>query len=253
MMVELIASFALVGTCMGSFVAAMAWRLPRSISAWGRSTCVDCGHVLGVADLVPVLSWLLSRGHCRYCGAVVSRRYPLVEMTSALFWTLCALMFPNPLEAVTVALLGSSLLYLSLVDIDWHYLPDGGVLLVAVLGMVRLHDVADPWLHFLGAALMGGIALSVRFAVSRWLGREALGLGDVKLMTAAALWLGVEGLSGFLFLSGAFGIVQHWLARRMGEALDVRELPFGPALSLAVAALVVLAPVVNGGYFLSRN
>lgn len=248
MMVERIASFALVGVCMGSFVAAMAWRLPRSISVWGRSTCVDCGHVLGLVDLVPIFSWLLSRGRCRYCGAAVSRRYPLVEMTLALFWTLCALVFPNSLEAVTVALLGSSLLYLSLVDIDWHYLPDGGVLLVAVLGVVRLYDVAGPWLHFLGAALMGVTALSVRFAVSRWLGREALGLGDVKLMTAAALWVGVEGLSGFLFLSGAFGLVQHWLTHRMGGAFEIREMPFGPALSLAVVVLVTLVPFLDDGY-----
>lgn len=248
---EMVAYFALVGACMGSFVAAMAWRLPRSISVWGRSTCVDCGHVLGVADLVPFLSWLWSRGRCRYCGVAVSRRYPLVEMTSALFWAMCASLFPHPLEAASVALLGSSLLYLSLVDIDWYYLPDGGVLLVAALGMARLYYVADPWLHFIGAALMGGGALSVRFAVSRLLGREALGLGDVKLMTASALWLGVDGLSDFLFLSGVVGIVQHWLARRMGKALEARELPFGPALSLAVVILIVLAPIVSGEYLLS--
>lgn len=248
MMDELVACFALVGACMGSFVAAMSWRLPRSIPAWGRSTCVDCGHVLAVADLVPVLSWLWSRGRCRHCGAAVSRRYPLAEMASALFWALCALLFLDPVEAVTVALLGSCLLYLSLVDADWHYLPDGGVLLVAALGLVRLCTIADPWLHLLGALLMGGLALSVRFAVSRWVGREALGLGDVKLMAAAGLWVGGGGLPSFLFLSGAFGILQHWLTRPVAESA---ELPFGPALSLAMLVLVVLAGVAGDIYFLS--
>jgi leader peptidase (prepilin peptidase)/N-methyltransferase len=244
-MVELVACFALVGACAGSFVAAMAWRLPRSISAWGRSACVDCGHVLDVTDLVPVLSWLWSRGHCRYCGTAVSRRYPLVEMASTLFWALCALLFLNPVEAVTVALLGSCLLYLSLVDADWQYLPDGGVLLVAALGVVRLYGVVDPWLHVLGAVLIGGVALSVRFAVSRWLGRESLGLGDVKLMVAAGLWVGVGGLPGLLFLSGTFGITQHWLVRRAGEPVEGPELPFGPALSLATVTIVILGSAGN--------
>ena len=60
---------ALLGACMGSFLNCMAWRVVHGESVLrGRSHCDACGHVLGARDLVPVVSYLVSGGKCRYCG-----------------------------------------------------------------------------------------------------------------------------------------------------------------------------------------
>lgn len=77
--------FFVVGTCLGSFATALMYRLPRKLD-WvrDRSRCTSCNHVLGVRDLVPVLSWLLSKGKCRHCGASVSMRYPVTEIAAGL-------------------------------------------------------------------------------------------------------------------------------------------------------------------------
>jgi hypothetical protein len=66
---------------MGSAVSALAWRLPRHRS-WvrDRSACPGCGATLGPADLVPLLSFVLSRGKCRHCGRPIGWRYPLTEL-----------------------------------------------------------------------------------------------------------------------------------------------------------------------------
>lgn len=73
--------FFVVGLCVGSFVTALAYRLPRGenwVSA--RSRCTACNHALGAVDLVPVLSWVFLRGRCRHCGTRISARYPAIEL-----------------------------------------------------------------------------------------------------------------------------------------------------------------------------
>lgn len=232
--------FAVTGLCAGSFVAAAAWRVPRSLSLWGRSACPECCHVLGAGELVPVVSWLWQRGRCRHCGAAIRARYPLVEGLTGLHWALCALLILDPSHALIIALLGSCLLFLALVDLDWRYLPDGVVLLVAMLAMARWPlGLADPWQSLAGMLLTGALALSVRAGVGRWLGREALGWGDVKLMAAAGLWLGIGSMPAFLFLSGLAGILHLGLARLVAGQDTDPELPFGVALSVALMILVL--------------
>lgn len=233
--------FTLLGACFGSFIAAMAWRLPRGVTVWGRSACPACGHVLGVVDLLPVLSFLLSRGRCRHCGDRVATLYPLVEVATALLWLACALWFADPVAALLVAWLGTALLFLALVDAQWHYLPDSGVALAGLAGLLWLgwQDVPSLWAdHLAAAGLYGGLALALRWLVSRWKGREALGLGDVKLMAVAGVWLGLTGLPTFLILSGAIGIIHLLAARHSSRMIAGDEIAFGPALCLALFLLV---------------
>ena len=72
---------AMLGAIAGSFLNCAAWRIVRGESfVRGRSRCPSCGHILGVTELIPVVSWVLSRGRCRYCGEKVSVRYPLTEL-----------------------------------------------------------------------------------------------------------------------------------------------------------------------------
>lgn len=73
--------FFCLGACLGSFITALMHRLPRRLN-WttDRSRCPECGHVLGIVDLVPILSWVFLRGRCRYCATRISKRYPLIEI-----------------------------------------------------------------------------------------------------------------------------------------------------------------------------
>lgn len=74
-----------VGLLLGSFSTMLSYRLPRRESiVWPRSHCSRCKSVLGVRDLVPLVSWLLLRGQCRHCGGAISARYPIIEATTAL-------------------------------------------------------------------------------------------------------------------------------------------------------------------------
>ncbi len=91
-----------VGAILGSFVNALAYRLPRGISIVApRSSCPSCQTTLRARELVPLLSWLISRGRCAHCGAAIGRRYLYVELAMAvtsaaifaLFWSQAPVLF----------------------------------------------------------------------------------------------------------------------------------------------------------------
>lgn len=229
----------LLGLTLGSFVAAAAWRLPQGISLWGRSACPSCGTVLGVRDLVPVLSWLASRGRCRHCGARVSPRYPFIELCTGALWLGCLYVLPDPAEAFTLASLGTVLLLSSLIDLEHRYLPDELTAIAALLaGAPLVLGILEPLAALTGALLFGGLSWGLRAVVSWRVGREAMGLGDVKLMAMAGLWLGPGLLAPFLLLAGVGGLV-FALAKRLGGD-TAPEVPFGPALVLSLMVLLLL-------------
>src|SRR5438874_1649551 len=68
---------------VGSFLGVVTDRveIPRTI-LWGRSACPHCRAVLAPRDLVPVVSWALSRGCCRHCGKPLGLFYPAIELTA---------------------------------------------------------------------------------------------------------------------------------------------------------------------------
>jgi Type II secretory pathway, prepilin signal peptidase PulO and related peptidases len=83
----ILALTALLGLVAGSFLNCLAWRLSHGESVLkGRSHCARCGHTLGAGDLIPVVSYLMLKGRCRWCGEKISPRYPLTELSSMLIF-----------------------------------------------------------------------------------------------------------------------------------------------------------------------
>lgn len=231
---------ALVGACVGSFVATLALRAPQGWSGmWlGRSSCPSCRHPLRAADLVPIASWLWQRGRCRYCGAAVGGWYPLVELAAAAVGVLPLALLPLP-EACLAMLLGWWLLALALIDlVDWT-LPDvltlplilAGLLLAAGrerLGLMPLPTLSEA---MLGAALGYASLAALAYLYRRVRQREGLGLGDAKLFAAAGAWLGAVRLPSVLLAAALLGLAMVVLRREPLRAETA--LPFGPALALA--------------------
>lgn len=239
-----------LGAVLGSFCNAWAWRLARDRSiVKGRSACAECGHPLSARDLVPLLSWLLLRGRCRYCGGRISPRYPAVELLSGLYFLSLALRFDplrEPFELLRWAVLGPILLVLSLVDFERYVIPDR--LLVAGAVLFLLLTPVSGGLPALGIGLLGGVSVSVpllalSLLADKLLKKESMGGGDIKLFAMLGLHLGPALTLLLLIVSCLIGIFFGLCSRRAAQAQTQggsRLIPFGPAVC-AGAWLTVLA------------
>lgn len=226
------------GTCWGSFAATLAERWPAGQSiVHPRSRCVGCNRTLGVRDLVPILSYVCSRGRCRTCGARIPGRYPWTEGASGLLGLVAGLCAPWP-EAVWLALLGWQLLLLALLDIEHLWLPDR---LTAPLAATGLAYAVTADSARVADALIGGVAgfasLYILARLYRQLRhRDGLGQGDAKLLGAIGLWTGWQALSIILFGAALLGLLAALFLSSRGRAhLDLQsyKLPFGACMAVS--------------------
>jgi len=240
-----------LGLCLGSFATAMVYRLPRGISliAKKRSACPQCGHDLGVRDLVPLLSWICLKGRCRYCGGFVGWRYPLVELLTLVFCLVFYFMYGFTVLGLCLFALSAVLAAIIGIDFAHQIIPDKLNLAVALLGGLAVLVAAlasfnppqfltEKGLEALGgAALYGFFSLGLRQVFLWVMNKEALGLGDVKFFAAAGIWLGLDATMAawFMFFSGGFGV---FLALFWRKWTGEKVFPFGPALVLAFVAVL---------------
>ena len=226
---------AVLGLCMGSFLNCLAWRIVHGESALkGRSHCDVCGHVRGPRDLVPVVSYLASKGKCRYCGARLSARHLLAELATGITYVLVLLKYDISLQALQWVLYGSVLLLCAFADLEGYIIPDGALILGALVRVAYLAVTRAPgraWADaLLGGFAIGGGLLLVVLAYEKIKKVEAMGGGDLKLLFVTGLDLGLVGNLLCLFAACLLGIVFGLIATK-GE--NETPFPWGPSICAA--------------------
>jgi leader peptidase (prepilin peptidase)/N-methyltransferase len=221
---------------IGSFLGVLILRLPdgRPI-ATGRSACDQCGHRLGVRDLVPILSFLLMHGRCRYCGAAIGAFPVLIEL-AAVGVAAWAAAIMNGTDLWLACLLGWTLLTAGWIDMRTMLLPDVLTLPLLVAGLAATAVVnPDALLDHALAAVLGYLLLfGTAWAYRRLRGRDGIGAGDAKLLAALGAWLGIGSLPVVLLLASCLGLIAAGGAMLFGRRLTAATaIPFGPFLSFA--------------------
>ena len=239
--------FLILSLVIGSFLANLAQRMSLGECVLsGRSRCLFCATKLGVVELIPVFSWIGLRGRCRHCGTGISPFYVIMEILAVLLfiWSLLVL---SPDYLWAGCLLGWSLLALSAIDLKIYRLPDFLTLPLIVLG-VFFNSMITPELttHFVIGAIVGYILfMAVAVFYRRLRGREGLGLGDAKLLSAAGAWVGWQGLASVIMIAALIGIIVAILwGRVMKKNLAITKIPFGPFLSFALWLTWLYGPMV---------
>jgi len=229
------------GLTLGSFINALVWRLHEKRD-WvtERSECPHCHHQLAPKDLVPVLSYLMLKGKCRYCKHKIDDT-PLAELLLPTIWLLSYFFWPMNFEGVGIFLFAFWLLIslffviLTIYDLRWYLLPNKivfpliaivavQVLLLPILYHYSLRDVLNAGL---GALFISGM-FYILFQVSdgTWIGG-----GDVKLAIALGLIAGDPLraclLLFFASLIGSLAAIPAIVKYGMRPKI---KLPFGPLL-----------------------
>ena len=255
-----IAAAGVLGLIVGSFLNVVILRLParmeyfwkrdaRELLALGEdgdaappdlvrkgSHCPHCKHPLAPWDNVPLISWLLLRGHCRYCKAPISIQYPLVELLCGLASALVVWRFGLVWQAAAGLLFTWVLVAAGGIDFRTQLLPDSLTLPLLWFGL--LLSLVPVFVHT-REALVGAAAGYLSLWSVYWLfklvtGKEGMGYGDFKLFAAAGAWMGYVALLPVIILAALSGaIVGIILLKARGEDRSV-PFAFGPFLAIAM-------------------
>jgi leader peptidase (prepilin peptidase) / N-methyltransferase len=219
------------GLVAGSFISVVAHRVPRGESIVGpRSRCPACGAQIAAYDNVPVFSWLVLRGHARCCGARISLRYPLVELSLGVLYTATVVvLWDEPTEVALGLVFVTALAAITLTDLELRVIPNR-ILAVAAVAGIAIAAVGDPSSlpeRAIAAIAAGGVLFLAALAYPR-----GMGLGDVKLAAVMGLFLGRNVAPAILVALLCGSLVGLAMIAREGAAARKRAIPFGPFLAL---------------------
>lgn len=204
--------------------------------AWPRSYCPCCHAPVRWYDNIPLFSWLLLGGRCRTCQRPISKRYPLVELGTALLFGSTIVVWGYSGWSLAVMYLSGLLITASMIDIDHQWLPDSlthgtlwGGLFAAWMQVspLSLHQAVS-------GAIIGYLAFySVRAVTGLIFHKEALGMGDVLLFAGLGSWTGVNYLPWVALLASVLGMLYALMTRKLKEPM-----PFCPFLSIASLSVI---------------
>jgi len=254
--------YTLFGLVIGSFLNVCIYRIPlrKSVITPG-SSCTQCGNPIKPYDNIPIISWLVLRGKCRFCKTPISVQYPFVEFLSGLaffasahIWAFNAPTFVNSLFLAVIIVL---------IFTDYHHqiLPNVltipgtiagillspfqafpvylGVLEVNAASLLGLRDLplALPWIgSIIGALFGGGFLYLVAFVYRTLRHRDGLGMGDVKMMMMVGAFLGYRMVILTIFAGSLLGSIIGVSMQLLGKANMQTKLAFGVFLGIAAAA-----------------
>jgi leader peptidase (prepilin peptidase)/N-methyltransferase len=236
----LIAYLALVGAAVGSFLNVCIYRWPVEESVIRpRSRCPGCKTPIPWYDNVPIVSWLVLRGHCRSCGEPISMQYPAVELAVALLWLGMGLWLGPGLAAVRGALFLTFLMGIAIIDGKHRIIPDQlslgglgfGIAFAALPGGLQLGTA------ILGAGVAYALMWGVKFGGEALLKKPALGVGDIHMMAMIGAFVGLRGALLTVFLGSALGLLIGVPVAWFKGELEAKGtyLPLGTFLAMGAA------------------
>lgn len=248
------------GLVFGSFSALLIYRLPLDMSIVSpRSHCKNCGNPIKWHDNIPLVSYLLLGGKCRYCKNKISIINPIVEALNALLWLLIYFLFGLNVYSIILMICVTILIAIAFIDAKHQIIPDSLNIVLFCLGIVAvIYSVFNPeisnilenycvlwWERIISGTCGGLIFLMVRHFFSAALKKESLGLGDVKFISAIGLLFGYKILALTIFFSSLYAcfflLIKAICGKKTTEAFA-----FGPFL---VAGTITAA--FFGNYLIS--
>lgn len=227
-----------LGAVLASFIGVIAERIYTGQSfSRGRSRCNSCARDLSARDLVPILSYLVSKGRCFSCGSRVPVSYIVLEATLAGVFAYSYFLFGLSLLLPLFLIIVCVLTFIVVYDLRHTIVPTvaSNVLLVLCAVFALL---SAPSLEAFGAVLLVAGGVGSAFLLLHVLsGGRAMGLGDAPIVLALSLLSGPYAFGGLLlsFWIGALYGIAVLVLRKGGPRMGL-EVPFVPFLALGYLA-----------------
>lgn len=247
------------GAVVGSFLNMLIWRLPRGESIiFPPSHCPKCNARLHALDLIPILSYIMLRGRCRYCGERIEPRYLIVELASSILASLLLYRFLiydyEPLLFILYLPFTFALVAVFFIDLQHFIIPDE--LSLFTIGWGILLDGIRIWqgeqkliLSFVPPAILSAVAMSILVILIDLVGRklfkkESMGGGDVMLAGGMGACLGWQNALVAFFMAVFIGALWGLVLIASHKREWGTYIPFGPFLVIGSIGAIFFAPQI---------
>lgn len=221
----------MTGCCIGSFMNVVIYRVPQKLLLGGRSFCPGCYQLIHWYDNIPIVSFMILKGKCRACGCSIPGSYLLTELWMGVAAVCIYLRFGLNKEMAMVLITTAVLNGIAVIDAKTMKIPN--CMVIALLVVAAGSFLIDPGLLRTGR-VYGCFAVSLPMYLMNVVIPGSFGGGDIKMMAACGLLLGVSGtiLAGFISILAAGGYAVYLLS--LGKIKREEHLAFGPFLAAGV-------------------
>ncbi|MGM0365597.1 MAG: prepilin peptidase [Actinomycetota bacterium] len=233
----------IAGLIVGSFLNVVIYRIPRGLSVYKPgSFCPQCGKRIAFYDNIPVLSYLILRGRCRNCKAKIPYTYPVIEVLTAVMFAANFYFFGLSIELFSGIILASSLIAISIIDIQFRIIPNAITWPMTGIGLALsiIGDLSRWWFPLAFSAGAFTFMLIIHLIYPR-----GMGMGDVKLALMVGAFL-IRSVIPALFIGFLIGSVYGLMMILAKKKKFKQTIPFGPFIALgSIIALFWGSNIIN--------
>ncbi len=235
----------ILGLIIGSFLNVCIYRIPKKQSIiYPSSYCIHCKHKLNFLDLIPVISYILLKGKCRYCNNPINIQYPLVEIINLVLYLIILYIFGFTYKFFSYAFFASFLLTIFFIDLNNKTIPNKitltGFIFILVFKILEsiFYNSFEPLLQSFLGLLVGSLPLLIITILT-----NGIGLGDIKLMAVIGMWLGFK----LTYLTLLIGIISAGLTGLILIFININYrkayIPFAPFLTTAAFVSLIQSAI----------
>jgi leader peptidase (prepilin peptidase)/N-methyltransferase len=249
----------LFGACIGSFLNVCIYRIPLEESiVMPRSHCPHCDKLIAWYDNIPILSWFVLGARCRHCKKPISPRYLLIETLTAFLFTMVWLQYGLSIYTPIYWIVIAGLVVATFIDFEHYIIPDrislGGIALGLIVSFIlpELHSFntlfsqTTRWQGLIQSAIgvvSGAGTLWMVAIIGRMIfKKDAMGLGDVKLLGAIGAFLGWRAVVFTIVISSFVGSIVGITLIIFGGREWQSKIPYGPYIALAAILWIFFGP-----------
>ena len=227
----------LLGLIIGSFLNVVIYRIPLKKSIiFPYSYCPYCETELPYYDLIPLISYFVNKGKCRYCNENISIQYPIVELLTALLFLLTFLKYGLNSEFIIFLLLISSLIIVSFIDFKHQIIPNEITFTFIPLGLIlSLFFNHISFINsMLGLIIPAGVLLFIAFIY-----KKGMGIGDVKLIGMIGVFIGWKYALISIFIGALLGSIYGIFMMVTNNMIRKTQIPFCPFISTGAIIMIL--------------
>lgn len=244
-----------LGLVIGSFLNVCIYRIPKKESIiYPPSHCIKCNHKLHIFDLIPIISYILLKGRCRYCNSKIGIHYLAVEIINALLYFILFIKFKISIEFFSYSFLISFLLIIFIIDINYKIIPNklnlfgfSTILIIKIAESIYYLSFA-PLIDSILGLLVGAIPIFLVILIAN----GAMGAGDMKLMAVIGMWFGLK----FTYLILVIGILAASIMAIIilitKSGTKKSQIPFAPFLFISTFICLIFGQNILDFIFIRR-